>query len=52
MPREWSAVERRLKRSARKRGLRPGSKRYNAYVYGTMRRLGWQPRRKKRSSGR
>lgn len=29
-------MERNLKRGARRRGLKPGSKRYGAYVYGTM----------------
>lgn len=38
-------LERRLKATARKRGY--GRKRTGAYVYGTMRRMGWKPRRKK-----
>jgi len=38
------AMERKLKRSARKKGLRKGSKSYGAYVYGTMhKRTGWTP---------
>jgi hypothetical protein len=28
--------ERKVKRSARKAGLKPGSKKYKAYVWGTM----------------
>lgn len=39
------ALERRLKRSARKKGLR--GKKAAAYVYGTMRKTGWKPKRKK-----
>lgn len=38
-------LERRLKAQARKK--RFGKKRTNAYVYGTMRRLGWKPKRKR-----
>jgi len=33
-------VERKLKRQAAKKGLKPGTDRYGAYVYGTMNRLG------------
>lgn len=40
------AMERRLKRMARKKGL--GKKRMGAYVYGTMRKTGWKPKRKGR----
>ena len=36
MPKE---VEDRLKRQAEKQGLRPGTDRYNAYVYGTLNRI-------------
>lgn len=36
-------MHRALKRSARKKGLKPGTKRYKRYVYGTMNK-----RRKKR----
>lgn len=36
-------LERKLKREARKKGF--GAKRTGAYVYGTLRKLGWKPRR-------
>lgn len=29
-------IERKLKREAKKKGLKPGSRRYGAYVYGTL----------------
>ena len=35
-------MERALKKEARKKGL--SKKRTGAYVYGTMRKQGWQPR--------
>lgn len=38
-------IERKLKVAARKKGL--GKKRTGAYVYGTMTRLGWKPKKKK-----
>jgi len=38
-------MERALKRTARKRGY--GKKRANAYVYGTMRKTGWKPKKKR-----
>jgi hypothetical protein len=38
-------MERALKRTARKRGY--GKKRTNAYVYGTMRKTGWKPKKKR-----
>jgi hypothetical protein len=38
--------ERRLKRQATKRGLTGREK--DAYVYGTMRRQGWKPKREKK----
>jgi len=34
-------LERKLKRAAKKKGL--GKKRTGAYVYGTMRKMGWKP---------
>jgi hypothetical protein len=34
-------MERALKTEARKKGLK--GKRFNAYVYGTMRKTGWTP---------
>lgn len=42
MPKE---MERKLKRQARKKGL--SKKRADAYVYGTMRKSGWKPKREK-----
>lgn len=38
-------IERKLVREARKKGLT--GKRKDAYVFGTLRRLGWKPRREK-----
>lgn len=35
-------LEAKLKREARRKGL--GKKRTGAYVYGTLRKLGWRPR--------
>ena len=43
MPKE---MEERLKREARKKGLT--GYRADAYVYGTMRKTGWKPKREKR----
>lgn len=40
------AMERKLKRQAKKKGL--GKKRASAYVYGTMRKTGWKPSREKK----
>lgn len=40
------ALERRLKATAKKRHY--GKKRTGAYVYGTLRRIGWKPKRRKR----
>ncbi len=37
-------LERKLKREAKKKGL--SKKRTGAYVYGTMRKLGWRPKKK------
>jgi hypothetical protein len=39
-------LERKLRRTARRKGLT--GKRADAYVYGSMRKTGWQPRRKKK----
>ena len=44
MPKE---IERKLKSKAKKRGL--SKKRTAAYVYGTLRKIGWKPKKKKRS---
>ena len=40
-------IEERLRRDARKQGLQPGTDRYNAYVYGTSRRIEDYKRRKR-----
>lgn len=39
-------MEKELKKEARKKGLK--GERADAYVYGTMRKTGWKPKRKKR----
>lgn len=39
------AMERSLKRSARKNFGSTKSKKARAYIYGTMRKRGWKPRR-------
>lgn len=39
------ALERKLKAEAKKKGL--GKKRTGAYVYGTLRKTGWRPKKKK-----
>lgn len=41
-------MEKSLKKQARKKGLK--GKRKNAYVYGTMRKTGWKPK-KERNKG-
>lgn len=43
MPKE---LEEKLSREAESKRL--GEKRKNAYIYGTMRKLGWRPQREKR----
>lgn len=37
-------LERKLKRQAKNKGF--GKKRTGAYVYGTLRKLGWKPRKR------
>lgn len=37
------ALEKKLKKEAKKEGLKGKSK--NAYVYGTMRKTGWKPKK-------
>ncbi len=37
------ALERKLKKQAKKKGLT--GKRADAYVYGTMRKTGWKPKK-------
>lgn len=39
-------LERALKRSAKKKGLK--GRRKDAYVYGTMRKTGWKPKKRKK----
>jgi len=39
-------LERQLQKSARKKGLR--GKHFDAYVYGALRNLGWEPKRGKK----
>lgn len=39
------ALERKLKSQAKRRGY--GKKRTGAYVYGTLRKTGWKPKRRK-----
>lgn len=40
------ALERKLFRTAKKRGY--GKKRTNAYVFGTLRDIGWKPKKRRR----
>jgi hypothetical protein len=40
-------MEKELKSSAKKKGIKKGSERWGAYVYGTMMKTGWRPKRKK-----
>jgi hypothetical protein len=39
-------LEKELKKEARKKGL--SGKRAGAYIYGTMRKTGWKPKREKK----
>ncbi|MCD6300201.1 MAG: hypothetical protein J7L78_03405 [Dehalococcoidales bacterium] len=39
-------LERKLKRQCKKKGLK--GKRCDAYVYGTLRKTGWKPKKRKR----
>jgi hypothetical protein len=43
------ALEIRLRREARRKGLT--GRRADAYVYGSLRRTGWKPRRKVKRRG-
>jgi len=43
-------LERKLKAQARKKGF--GKKRTGAYVYGTMRKMGWKPSHQKKGGRR
>jgi len=38
-------AEQALERAAAKKGYKKGSKRWRAYVYGALRKLGWKPAR-------
>jgi len=44
------ALERRLKKQAKKKGLK--GERKDAYVYGTMRNTGWVPEREKHAKAK
>ncbi len=39
-------MERELKKEAKKRGMK--GEQANAFIYGTMRKTGWEPRKKKK----
>jgi len=41
-------IERKLKKEAKKKGL--SKERTGAYVYGTMRKLGWKPKQKNKKA--
>ena len=45
------AMERKLRAAARKKWPK-NKKRQDAYVYGTMRKVGWKPKRRKRRKKR
>lgn len=40
------AMEKKLKQQAKKKGLTGDRK--NAFIYGTMRKTGWKPKKKKK----
>jgi len=42
----YAKTKRSLQAAARKRGLRAGTARYGAYVYGTLNKVGTKVRRK------
>lgn len=42
-------MEKELKKTAKKKGFKPGGKRSNAYIYGTMRKTGWKPSTQKKA---
>lgn len=44
------AMERALKKAARKKGLK--GERADRFVYGTMRKKGWKPTRERRGHGK
>ena len=39
------ALEKKLEKQAKKKGLK--GKRNDSYIYGTMRKAGWKPKKKK-----
>lgn len=41
-------LERQLRKTAKKKGLKGKAK--DAYVYGTLRKTGWKPKRKKKKA--
>jgi len=41
------ALERKLEKEAKKKGFKPGSDRFDRYVYGAMRGMGWKPSRER-----
>ena len=43
MPKEVKELEEKLKRMAVKKGFK--GKRKNAYIYGTLRKTGWSPKK-------
>jgi len=45
------ALERALKRRARRKFGSTSSKRARAYIYGTMRKVGWTPSRRRKHGG-
>lgn len=46
MPRQ---LEEKLKKEAEEKGLK--GKHFNAYVYGTLRKVGWKPNKEQSSKG-
>lgn len=40
------AMEKKLKKQAKKKGLK--GERRDAYIYGTMRKTGWKPKKERR----
>ena len=41
-------LERKYKRMAKGRGLKPGTEDYNAFLYGKLRKTGWKPSRERK----
>lgn len=41
-------LEKKLIKQALKKGFKRGSKRFNQFVYGTMRKTGWKPSHQKK----